>query len=85
MTQLELAEIFNVTIDQLMQVKADAKEKTDEKNASELINIILKDISLAMDVAAVVLLAVKEIGTDEAVSMLGIGLACLAIARLQQR
>lgn len=85
MTQLELAEIFNVTIDQLMQVKADAKEKTDEKNASELINIILKDISLAMGVAAVVLSAVKEIGTDEAVSMMGIGLACLAIARLQQR
>lgn len=85
MTQLELAEIFNVTIDQLMQVKADAKEKTDEKNASELINIILKDISLAMGVAAVVLSAVKEIGTDEAVSMLGIGLACLVIAQLQQR
>ena len=85
MTQLELAEIFNVTIDQLMQVKADTKEKTDEKNASELINIILKDISLAMGVAAVVLSAVKEIGTDEAVSMMGIGLACLAIARIQQR
>lgn len=85
MNQLELAEIFNVTIDQLMQVKADTKEKTDEKNASELINIILKDISLAMGVAAVVLSAVKEIGTDEAVSMMGIGLACLAIARLQQR
>ena len=85
MTQLELAEIFNVTIDQLMQVKADAKEKTDEKNASELINIILKDISLAMGVAAVVLSAVKEIGTNEDVSMLGIGLACLVIAQLQQR
>lgn len=32
MTQLELAEIFSVTIDQLMQVKADTKEKTDEKS-----------------------------------------------------
>lgn len=85
MTQLELAEIFNVTIDQLMQVKADAKEKTDKKNASELINIILKGVSLAMGVAAVVLSAVKEIGANEDVSMMGIGLACLAIARLQQR
>lgn len=85
MTQLELAEIFNVTIDQLMQVKADTKEKTDEKNASELINIILKGVALAMGVAAVVLSAVKEIGTNESVSMLGIGLACLAVAQLQLR
>lgn len=85
MTQLELAEIFNVTIDQLMQVKADTKEKTDEKNALELINIILKGVALAMGVAVVVLSAVKEVGTDEAVNMLGIGLAWLAVAQLQQR
>lgn len=77
----KLAEIFNVTVDELMQVKTDAKENNSNENISDIINIALKGISLAMGVAVVVLSFINEIETKNAISMLGLGLACLAISQ----
>lgn len=77
----KLAEIFNVTVDELMQVKTDAKENNSNENISDIINIALKGISLAMGVAVVVLSCINEIETKNAISMLGLGLACLAISQ----
>ncbi len=79
----KLAEIFDVSVDELMQVQADTKEKSDEK-VSEIINIALKGIALAMGIAVVVLSYIEEIGTNEAISMLAIGLACLAISQFSK-
>lgn len=77
----KLAEIFNVTVDELMQVKPDTKENRTTGNISDIINIALKGISLAMGVAVVVIAFINEIETQNAISMLGLGLACLTISQ----
>ncbi len=46
----KLAEIFNVTVDELMQVKTGMKENTANESASEIVSIALKGISLAMGI-----------------------------------
>ena len=77
----KLAEIFNVTVDELMQVKTDMKENRSNENVTDIVNIALKGIALAMGVAVVVLSFINEIETKNAISMLGLGLACLAISQ----
>ena len=77
----KLAEIFNVSVDELMQVKAEAKEAPAKSKISELVNLGLKGVALAMGIAVVVLSFLNELETNSAISMLGFGLACLAVAQ----
>ncbi|HIV18326.1 MAG TPA: helix-turn-helix transcriptional regulator [Candidatus Merdivicinus intestinigallinarum] len=79
-----LAEIFQVSVDELMQGKAEAKEKPNHNTAAQIVNLALKGVALAMGVAVAVLSALHEAETGAAVSMLGIGLACLAAAQLSK-
>ena len=81
----KLADVFNVTVDELMQVKADTKENTEFNKISEIVNIALKGAALAMGIAVIVLSFIGDIETSEAVSMLGIGLTCLAIVQLSKK
>lgn len=81
----KLADFFNVTTDELMQVKKDVNEKTTNKKVFEMVSLALKSVALAMGIAVVVLSFLNEIATNEAVRMLGIGLACLAIERLSRK
>lgn len=81
----KLAEIFNLSVDALMQVKTDTKEQAEEKKVSETVNLVFKGIGLAMGVAVFVLSFIKEIETNEAIRMLGIGLACLALAQFSKK
>ena len=81
----KLADVFNMTVDELMQVKAGTKENTENNKVPEIVNIALKGVALAMGIAVVVLSFIGDIGTNEAVSMLGIGLACLAIAQFRKK
>lgn len=81
----KLAEIFHISVDELMQGKASAKEGSGRKSGTEIVNIALKGIALAMGVAVVVLSFMKAIGTHEAIGMLGLGLACLAMAQFSQK
>ena len=80
-----LAEIFNVTVDEIMHVKVDTKETAKRSKVPEIIDIALKGIALAMGVAVVVLSLIDKIGTNEAVSMLGIGLVGMAITQLSKK
>ena len=80
-----LAEIFDVTVDELMQVKSDSKENGKANRISEIVDIALKGIALAMGIAVVVLSLIDKIEAKEAVSMLGIGLACTAIAQFSKK
>ena len=78
----KLAEIFGVTVDELMQIKTEAGEPdSSKKEIHHILNTAFKGVALAMGVAVVVLGAVNEIDMRSAVSMLGIGLACLALAQ----
>ncbi len=80
-----LAEIFDVTVDEIMQVKSDSKENGKANRISEIVDIALKGIALAMGIAVVVLSLIDKIEAKEAVSMLGIGLACTAIAQFSKK
>lgn len=77
-----LAEIFGVSVDELMQVKS--SEKTDSKanDIKEVISIILKAVPLAMGVGVVVLSVLKELNIYSGFAMLGIGLLCLSLDSL---
>ena len=81
----KLAEILNVTVDEIMHVKADTKENAGESKVSGIINIALKGIALAMGIAVVVLSFIDKIKANEAVSMLGIGLTCMAITQFSKK
>lgn len=80
----KLAEVFGVSVDELMQVKADSQDEG-KKNFTPLINLILKGIALAMGIAVVVLSTLGEIDTNSGFGMLGIGLACLAVTALAKK
>jgi len=77
----KLAEIFDVTVDELMQIKADTKENVTDNKVSEIVTLALKGVALAMGIAVAVLSILSEIETNSAIGMLGIGLACLAITQ----
>ena len=54
-------------------------------DTNKIIAVALKGIALAMGIAVTVWMFLTEIGTTEAVSMLGIGLACLALNQFSSR
>lgn len=81
----KLAEIFEISIDELMQTKDSTKKKTDSAEVSEILDIALKGIPLAMGIAVVVLSFLDQIEIKNAVSMLGIGLVCLALSQFSNK
>ncbi len=81
----KLAEIFDVSVDELMQVKLGAKENAGQAGIAGIVQIALKGVALAMGVAVVALSAMEQIETDAAIGMLGIGLACLAVTQLSKK
>ena len=78
----KLADVFHVTVDELMQVKASTNESN---KVSEIVNIALKGVALAMGIAVAVLSFIGSIETNEAIGMLGIGLACLAVTQFSKK
>ena len=80
-----LAEIFGISVDELMQVKNGTHVHEQENHVGELIDLILKGIAAAMGIAVTVLSFLKQIEVSSALSMLGIGLACLAVSQLSIR
>ena len=81
----KLAEIFDVSVDELMQVKPGAKEGENHAAIAEIVQAALKGVALAMGVAVVVLSIMEQIETNAAVGMLGIGLACLAVTQFSKK
>lgn len=83
----KLAEIFGVSVDELMQVKAagakmDETEKRD--SIAEILDLVLKGVALAMGVAVVVL-SFTGLDATQTARMLGLGLACLAAGQLGRK
>ena len=80
----KLAEIFGISVDELMQGKA-KPEAADKKDISPLVNLILRAVALAMGVSVAVLSGLGELDVSSALGMLGIGLACLAISTFSDK
>lgn len=81
----KLAEIFDVSVDELMQVKTVAKENEENAGIAGIVQTALKGVALAMGVAVVVLSILEQIETKAAIGMLGMGLACLAVTQLSKK
>lgn len=80
-----LADIFNVSVNELMQGRVDMQKGTKSGRIYEIIQLALKGVALAMGITVAVLSAMSRNEADPAISMLGIGLACLAITQLPKK
>lgn len=57
----------------------------EQKSVREIVNVVLRALTLAMGVAAVVLSRLGAMEIETAVTLLGIGLACAGVALLNQK
>ena len=80
-----LAEILDVSVDELMQGKAGKTSSALGEKVGSIVDLALKGVAAAMGIAVAVLSILGQIGTRSALGMLGIGLACLAISQFSDR
>ena len=81
----KLAEIFGVSVDELMQVKTETKENISKNKIDGIVDTILKGIGVAMGIAVTVLSILGELEANVAFVMLGIGLASISISQLKDK
>lgn len=79
----KLAEIFENSVDDWMQVKPKTKENERKSKVDEIVDIALKGIGIAMGIAVTVLSVLGEVEMNTAFTMLGIGLTGLSISVLK--
>ena len=79
----KLAQILGVTIEELMT--AQPAETPGHRGGEYLADLILKAVPLAMGVAVTVTAFLGEVDLKSGFSMLGIGLACLAVRQLKEK
>ena len=78
----KLAEILEVSVDELLQSSAVSKEET--KN-EDILGLVLKAIPLAMSVAVIVLTLVDQLYWEDAAGLLGVGVLALAIKAFRDK
>ena len=77
-----LAEALGLSLEELMQGK---NEPTHQEEAPiALVNTILRAVALSMGVAVVALSVLDVLDGKAAISLLGVGLVCLALYSLQK-
>ena len=81
----KLAETFDISVDDLMQVKTESKENMSKNKVDEIVDTVLKGIGVAMGIAVTVLVVLGELETNAAFIMLGIGLAGISIFLLRDK
>ena len=81
-----LAEVLGATVDELMQARpgAAAPRPKPAGKAGRLVELALKGVAAAMGIAVAVLAMLDALDSQAAFLMLGLGLACLAIAQLPE-
>ena len=80
----KLAEIFGMSVDELLQIKSEAMQAEEKKPISGVLSLIPRAVCLAMGVAVVVLSVLGEIDLNTAVILLGVGVACAGISLLDR-
>ena len=81
----KLAEIFEISVDELMQVKTETTENMNRNKVDEIMDTALKGVGIAMGIAVVVLSILGELEINTAFIMLGIGLASISISLLKDK
>lgn len=56
----------------------------EKKSVKEIVSMILKAVALAMGIAVVVLSCMNKLEAQTGIVLLGIGLTCTAISRLEK-
>lgn len=77
----KLAEVLGVSVEELLN----AQTKQENSKVDDIINIALIGIGLAMGICIVVTSILKQIDMNNAITMLGIGVSCLAIYLLKSK
>lgn len=78
----KLADILNVSVEELLSAKQ--KDYSNSKR-KDLINLIFKAIALAMDIAVLVLNILNKIDLKSSIIMLAIGMICISIYILNKK
>lgn len=78
----KLAEVLGTSVDELLAVKTAAQEEPAGPRAAALVELVLKAVALAMGVGVAALTVMDEVEPRNALGLLGIGVACLALVQL---
>lgn len=79
----KLAEELGVSVDELLEAKkGDAGRESTAQKARPLVELVLKAVALAMGVGVAALTIMDEVTPNDALRLLGIGLACLAVVQI---
>lgn len=78
----KLADILNVSVEELLSAKQ--KDYSNSKR-KDLINLIFKAIALAMGIAVLVLNILNKIDLKSSIIMLAIGMICISIYILNKK
>lgn len=78
----KLAQILGISLEELMD--AEPAQNPGGEKAEQVLDVALKAIPMAMGIAVTVLAILGELDMQSGFSMLGIGLACLAVRELKQ-
>lgn len=80
----KLAEIFSVSVDELMQAKEGDKREEQKEKLGSMIDLIFRAVAMGMGVAVTVTSILNKAVTNAQITMLGIGLSCLAITLIDE-
>ena len=78
----KLAELLGVSVDELLEAKTSAQEEPARSKVRALSELVLKAVALAMGVGVAALAIMDEVEPRNALCLLGIGLACLALVQI---
>lgn len=78
----KLAEVLGTSVDELLEVKTAAQEEPTGSRVPALVELVLKAVALAMGVGVIALTIMDEVEPRNALGLLGIGVACLALTQL---
>lgn len=81
----QLAQILEVSTDELMQTKKESKNSEKSLNFEIIVDTVFKGVGLAMGIAVTVLTLLNRIDTESAIGLLGIGLTCISISALRKK
>ena len=79
----KLAEILEVSVDELLQANANAKAEHGEKNYT--FDMVLKAIPLAMSVAVIILTLVDQLYWEDAATLLAIAVLAIAVRNFREK
>ena len=78
----KLAEVLGTSVDELLEVKTAAQGEPTPSKVPALVELVLKAVALAMGVGVTALTIMDEVEPRNALGLLGIGVACLALVQL---